>query len=163
MTDRPRCYVASPLGFSEAGRHYYSNVLLPALSDVVKPVDPWELVSDAELADAAARGEEKRMAQTIGDRNRMALQSCLFLVALLDGQEIDAGTAAEVGYGAAAGLKCFGLRSDYRESGEPGATINLQVESFIVLTGGRIAPSLEQLLADLGQAVRATTGGAVSG
>ena len=32
---RPRCYVASPLGFTEAGRDYYARVYLPALATVV--------------------------------------------------------------------------------------------------------------------------------
>ena len=40
---RPRCYVASPLGFTEAGRRYYADVYLPALAEVVTPVDPWTL------------------------------------------------------------------------------------------------------------------------
>jgi hypothetical protein len=39
----PRCYVASPLGFTEAGRCYYGDVYLPALNSVVTPVDPWSL------------------------------------------------------------------------------------------------------------------------
>src|SRR3954454_21843897 len=40
---RPRCYIASPLGFSEAGRYYYSEVYLRGLARVVDPVDPWSL------------------------------------------------------------------------------------------------------------------------
>ena len=146
MAHRPRCYVASPLGFSEAGRHYYSHVLLPALRGLVEPVDPWALIPQAEIAEAAARGEEEQMAKTIGEANCKELRTCEFLIAVLDGQEIDAGTAAEVGYGSAVGLTCFGLRTDYRETGEPGATVNLQVESFITLSGGRIATRLEELL-----------------
>jgi nucleoside 2-deoxyribosyltransferase len=162
MKDRPRCYVASPLGFSEAGRHWYREVYLPALRQFVEPVDPWALISDAEVAEAASNGEEQRMARTIGERNREALQSCELLVAFLDGQEVDAGTAAEVGFGAAYGLKCFGLRSDYRQSGEPGATINLQVEAFIAMSGGRIVRSLEELLDELRKAAGRTPDPAVS-
>ena len=160
MTDRPRCYVASPLGFSEIGRQYYANVLLPALGEIVEPIDPWDLIPGTKIAEAAARGDEIRMAQEIGEANSRALKRCEFLVAVLDGQEIDAGTAAEVGYGSGLGLRCFGLRSDYRQTGEPGARVNLQVESFIVRSGGRIASSLEELLADLAQAKRALAGGA---
>jgi transketolase len=40
---RPRCYVASPLGFTAAGRLWNDQVLLPALREVVDPVDPWAL------------------------------------------------------------------------------------------------------------------------
>jgi nucleoside 2-deoxyribosyltransferase len=155
MAGRISCYVASPLGFSEAGRLYYSTVLMPALSEVVEPVDPWSLVPQDQIAEAAERGEEARIARTIGDANREALESCEFLVAVLDGQEIDAGTAAEVGYGSARGLRCFGLRTDYRQSGEPGATVNLQVEAFITFSGGRIASSLDDLISDLRRAIDA--------
>jgi nucleoside 2-deoxyribosyltransferase len=129
----PRCYLASPLGFSEAGRHYYSQVYLPALAAVVEPVDPWALTTPAD----------------IGRRNAEAIKSCTLLAALLDGQEVDAGTAAEVGYAAALGLRCYGLRTDLRESGEPGATVNLQVEWFITASGGAIVSTLDELVAAL--------------
>jgi nucleoside 2-deoxyribosyltransferase len=153
MLAKLRCYVASPLGFSEAGRHYYTGVLLPALREIVEPVDPWALVSDAELAEAARTGGERALAAEIGRRNTEALGSCELLVAVLDGQEVDAGTAAEIGYASALGLLCLGLRTDHRETGEAGATVNLQLESFLVASGGGISGSLEELLAALSDAV----------
>ncbi len=146
MGVRSRCYVASPLGFTEAGRHYYEHVLLPALAEVVEPVDPWILVSDSELDEARAKGTERELAAEIGRRNAEAIKSCKLLVAVLDGQELDSGTAAEVGYASALGIRCFGLRTDHRKSGEIGATVNLQVESFLVTSGGFIADSLESLV-----------------
>lgn len=145
----PRCYVASPLGFSEPGRHYYAEVFLPALGRFIEPVDPWALVSDQEILDAVQDGRQREFAAEIGQRNLEALRSCQMLVAVLDGQEIDSGTAAEIGFAAALKLRCFGLRTDHRSSGEPGATVNLQVEAFVVSTGGRIASSLDELLADI--------------
>ena len=145
----PRCYVASPLGFSESGRHYLREVLLPRLRAVVTPVDPWALTTPQEVADAAARGEARAMALEIGRRNSAAIRSCTLLAAYLEGQEPDAGTVAEVGYGAALGLTCFGLRTDFREAGEAGVVVNLQVESFIVESGGRICASLDELVAAL--------------
>jgi nucleoside 2-deoxyribosyltransferase len=145
--------VASPLGFSEAGRHYYEQVFLPALAKVIEPVDPWALVSQREIDDALAAGTEKGFAAEIGSRNTKALESCELLVAVLDGQEIDSGTAAEVGYASAKGLLCFGLRTDHRQTGERGARINLQVEAFLVMSGGSIANSLDDLIVALRQAV----------
>jgi nucleoside 2-deoxyribosyltransferase len=138
MSWKPRCYVASPLGFSEPGRLYYEQVLLPTLRSAVEIVDPWTLVSADEIARAAELGEERKFAQEIGRRNSEALAGSQLLVAVLDGQELDSGTAAEVGYASALGLTCFGLRSDFRQTGEPGATVNLQVETFILRSGGRI-------------------------
>jgi nucleoside 2-deoxyribosyltransferase len=149
---RPRCYVASPLGFSEAGRHYLRSVYLPALARVVQPVDPWALTTEEEVAAARASGRDREMSLEIAARNTAAIRSCELLAAYLDGQEPDAGTVAEVGYGAALGLTCFGLRTDLRQAGEPGVAVNLQVEGFVVQSGGRVCTSLEDLVAALAQA-----------
>ena len=78
-----------------------------------------------------------------------AIRGSQLLIAQLDGQEVDAGTAAEVGYGAALGMPCVGVRSDLRASGEPGMHVNLQLEAFIVQSGGFIASSLDELVARL--------------
>jgi len=145
--DKPRCYIASPLGFSEAGRHYYREVLLPALREIVEPVDPWALVTDEEIIAAAEAGNQRQMAAEIGRRNKEALTNCRLLLAILDGQELDSGTAAEIGYASALGLTCLGLRTDHRETGEAGARVNLQVEAFIVMSGGEIAGGLDECLA----------------
>jgi nucleoside 2-deoxyribosyltransferase len=162
MGARPHCYVASPLGFTEAGRHYYQGTLLPALAVVIEPVDPWVLVSDAELAEARANGTERELAAEIGVRNTEALKSCELLVAVLDGQELDSGTAAEVGYASALGIRCFGLRTDHRKSGEVGAKVNLQVESFLVTSGGSIADSLESLVEALRGQIESNASGRVA-
>ena len=149
----PRCYVASALGFTHAGAHYYEHVYLPALRTVVTPVDPWSLSTAQEVAEARAAQRERDFALEIGARNADAIRTCTLLVAHLDGQEVDAGTAAEVGYASALGLRCFGLRTDLRESGEPGVSVNLQVEHFIVTSGGALCTSLDALLEALGAAV----------
>lgn len=146
MGERPRCYVASPLGFTEAGRHYYADVYLPALAQVVEVVDPWALTQPWEIEQALAARRERDIALEIGRRNTEAIRSCTLLAAHLDGQEADAGTVAEVGYAAALGLTCFGLRTDLRQSGELGVAVNLQVEAFILESGGRIASSLDELV-----------------
>jgi nucleoside 2-deoxyribosyltransferase len=153
---RRRCYVASPLGFTEAGRDYYTRVLLPALASVVEPVDPWGLTSAEELARAAAEGREAELALVIGRRNAEAIRSCALLAAVLDGQELDSGTAAEVGYAAALGVRCYGLRTDLRRSGEPGAQVNLQVQAFIHDSGGTLLGTLEDLVSALAQAPAGT-------
>ena len=152
MNSLPRCYVASPLGFSEAGRHYYAEVFLPALGGVVAPVDPWSLTTPEEVEGARAAGRERDLALEIGARNAEAIRGCRLLAAYLDGQEVDSGTAAEVGFAAGLGLRCYGLRTDLRESGEPGVRMNLQVEHFVVANGGRVCASLEELVAELGAA-----------
>jgi nucleoside 2-deoxyribosyltransferase len=149
VSERPLCYVASPLGFTASGRNYYESLLLPALAEVVQPVDPWALTSAAEWDAAHREGRVRELALQVGSRNSEAIRGCTLLIAILDGQEIDAGTAAEVGYGAALGLTCLGLRTDLRITGEPGTTVSLQVESFIDQSGGQIFRQLEDLLAHL--------------
>jgi nucleoside 2-deoxyribosyltransferase len=139
-----RCYVASPLGFTEAGRDYYERVYLPALATVVEPVDPWSL----DMVTPPGASERDR-ALAIGRANVEAIRSCELLVAQLDGQEPDSGTVAELGYGAGLGLRCYGVRSDMRQSGEPGVAVNLQVETFVVDSGGAMCATLEQLVAAL--------------
>jgi nucleoside 2-deoxyribosyltransferase len=143
---RPRCYVASPLGFTEPGRDYYARCYLPALAEHVEPVDPWALASPDEFAAARAHGRERALGIEVGTRNAAAIRGARLLVAHLDGQEVDAGTAAEVGYAAALGLPCLALRSDLRASGEPGMHVNLQLEAFVMLSGGFVAGSLADLV-----------------
>jgi nucleoside 2-deoxyribosyltransferase len=142
---RPRCYVASPLGFSEAGREYYATRYLPALAEHVEPVDPWALTAAGEFVAARAEGREYELAIEVGARNGEAIRGAQLVIAQLDGQEVDAGTASEVGYAAALGVPCLAIRSDLRASGEPGMHVNLQLEAFIVLSGGFVAESLEEL------------------
>lgn len=158
MDAKPRCYIASPLGFADSGRLYYESALLPALSELIEPVDPWMLATDEEFQEALRSGRTGPFAAEVARRNIGALRNSELLVAVLDGQEVDSGTAAEVGFAAGLSLPCFGLRTDRRDSGEPGATVNLQVEGFIALTGGRVAGSLDALLADLRDHLR-TRGG----
>ena len=146
---RPRCYVASPLGFSEAGREYYAQHYLPALAEHVEPVDPWALTAADEFAAARAAGREYELGIQVGARNAEAIRGAQLVIAQLDGQEVDAGTASEVGYAAALGRPCLAVRSDLRSSGEPGMHVNLQLEAFVVLSGGFVTGSLRELLARL--------------
>jgi nucleoside 2-deoxyribosyltransferase len=155
---RPRAYIASPLGFSEAGRDYYATRYLPALAEHVEPVDPWALTAPEEFAAAREQDRLHELGIEVGARNAGAIRGAQLLVAQLDGQEVDAGTAAEVGYAVALGLPCLAIRSDLRASGEPGMRVNLQLEAFVVLSGGFVAGSLAELVERLA-ALRAAGAG----
>lgn len=152
MSGPPRTYLASPLGFTEAGRAYYAATLLPALAGVAEVVDPWSLTSPAEVAELQAARRHHELNTRIGARNAEAIRSCTRMIAVLDGQEPDSGTCAEIGYAAALGLRVDGLRTDWRQAGEEGAIVNLQVQYFVEASGGRIAGSLDELVALLGDA-----------
>lgn len=122
------------------------RVLLPALGAVVEVVDPWALSGAAEFADAARDGRLGAFIAEVGRRNAAAIDGCDLVAACLDGQEVDSGTAAEVGYAAARGITVHGLRTDLRRAGEEGAVVNLQVQAFIAMSGGRIAADLDELV-----------------
>ncbi len=144
--DRRRCYVASPLGFIDAGRKYYYEHYLPALEAVVLPIDPWAMVSQADVAQAKEEGRLRELWLDAGQRNLDAIAGCDLLVAWLDGQEVDSGTATEIGYAAGKGIRCFGMRSDLRQAGEEDMAVNLQVEATVISSGGRVAASLAELV-----------------
>jgi nucleoside 2-deoxyribosyltransferase len=146
---RPRAYIASPLGFSEVGRTYYAERYLPALREHVEPADPWTLSLPREFEAARAACREHELGLEVGARNIAAIAASQLLIAHLDGQEVDAGTASEVGYAAALGLPCLAVRSDLRASGEPGMSVNLQLEAFVTLSGGFVARSLDELVTRL--------------
>ena len=146
---RPRAYIASPLGFSEAGRAYYAERYLPALRRHVEPVDPWTLSLAEEFEAAAAAGRKREFGLEVGMRNAEAIRGAQLLIAHLDGQEVDAGTASEVGFAAACGVPCLAVRSDLRSSGEPGMSVNLQVEAFVEMSGGFVVRSLDELVSEL--------------
>jgi nucleoside 2-deoxyribosyltransferase len=142
--------VASPLGFTQAGRDYYERVYLPTLATVVEPVDPWSLINSDEVAAAQASALTREMSLAIGRRNSEAIRASDMLVAYLDGQ--DHGTVGELGFAAGLGKPCFGLRTDMREAGGSG-TVGIQIEAFVLESGGTIYSSLEDLVAGLREAV----------
>src|SRR4051794_21133183 len=68
------------------------------------------------------------------------------VLAVLDGADVDSGTAAEIGYAAALGIPVVGLRTDLRVTGDNAATIvNLQVEFFLAAVCTEVAPALAEL------------------
>ena len=72
------------------------------------------------------------------------------LVAILDGADVDSGTAAEIGYAFARGKLIVGYRGDSRVSADnEGGVINLQVEYFIRQSGGTIVSRYEDLAPSL--------------
>ena len=155
-----RVYVASPLGFSEAWRMFYADRLLPAVRAAGhEPVDPWALTSGAEIAAVAGmpEGPARRAAwrglnERVAARNADAIDSCDAVLAVLDGTDVDSGTAAEVGYACARGKPVVGYRGDARTAGDnEGSAVNLQVEYFIRRTGGDLFTSLEAAIARIGR------------
>jgi len=155
---KPVVYLAGPLGFAESGRDFQNCQLIPLIKGAGFDVlNPWELTSK-DLIRAAADleyGIERRRKWqevnfTIGTNNAEAIRRSDLLVAVLDGPDVDSGTAAEIGFASALGKPIVGYRSDLRISADnEGATVNLQVEYFVRKTGGTIVRDLDSLREEL--------------
>ncbi len=150
----PTLYIASPLGFSEAGRAFSETTLLPLIRRAgYEVLDPWTLTSEARLDAVRAMPEGARRREAwlaasleIGATNRDAIDRSDGLIAVLDGTGVDSGTAAEIGYAYARGKRMLGYRGDGRASGDnEGVVVNLQVEYFIRASGGDIVRSAGEL------------------
>lgn len=147
-----KVYVASPLGFTEAGRVFYRERLLPALEDAgIEPLDPWTWEADylhvSKLEVAAQRSALETLNRRVGQRNEDLIRESAAVLAVLDGEDVDSGTAAEVGFASALGRPVVGWRSDLRSGGDnPAAVVNIQVEHFIVQSGGTIERELRDAI-----------------
>ena len=149
-----KIYLASPFGFSEAGRKFYYEEFIPLIiKRGLDVIDPWKLTPPAEIKQIEAMdyGKEKRAAWQkqnleMGKRNSEAIKSSDGMVAVLDGVDIDSGTASEIGYAYGLGKIILGYRGDFRLSSDnEGCIINLQVEYFIRDSGGEIVNTTEKL------------------
>ncbi|GAB6042895.1 nucleoside 2-deoxyribosyltransferase [Endothiovibrio diazotrophicus] len=139
-------YLAGPL-FSQAERAWHREtrrLLLERARELQREVEvvwPYELIDQREI-DALgdrARGEIFR-------RCREGLERCDLLLALLDGAQVDDGTAWEIGYfyrSAMDGRRIIGIRTDFRQAGESaGAVVNAMIE----MACAQIVDSRERLL-----------------
>jgi nucleoside 2-deoxyribosyltransferase len=154
MTAKVPIYLAGPLGFSEAGRHFYNTVLIPYVRGLgCEVLDPWTL-TDARRIQAvqgmpygpAKRDAWRSLNLEMGATNRAAIDAARGVLAILDGTDVDSGTAAEIGYAFARGKIIVGYRGDFRLSADnEGSTVNLQVEYFIRASGGTIVDRYEDL------------------
>lgn len=145
MNPTSSVYVASPLGFSVPTRLFYETRLLTDLAAAGFAIlDPWALPPGADVHDPVDP-------MVVGERNALMIQRADAVLAILDGSDVDSGTAAEVGFAAALEKPVVGYRTDIRQAGEAGAVVNLQVEYFIRVTGGRITTSIEEALALLAE------------
>jgi nucleoside 2-deoxyribosyltransferase len=82
--------------------------------------------------------------------NLDAMKDCDLMVAILDGPQVDDGTAWEVGYFFSQGKRIIGIRTDFRRAGESNASIvNLMVEfscQAVVTSLEELASWLERFL-----------------
>jgi nucleoside 2-deoxyribosyltransferase len=147
-------YLASPLGFAESTRAFMAE-LVAELSPVVGVLNPWD---DTRFADDIKRAptivdpvERRALLATIntglGAKNAENIRAADGMVAVLDGIDVDSGTAAEIGYAYGLGKRIYGLRTDFRLTGENEVSVvNLQVRYFIDDSGGTLVTTAADLL-----------------
>ncbi len=149
-------YLANPLGFSEAGSRFIREIMTPELArQGLELVNPFDLVDPAKVdalhameAGAARREAWRALNAEIGAVNVAAIDRCHAMLAVLDGSDVDSGTASEIGYAFARGKRIVGYRGDFRSAAEnEGSIVNLQVEYFIRASGGTIVTNVADIAA----------------
>jgi nucleoside 2-deoxyribosyltransferase len=149
-------YLASPLGFSEAGVGFIREVLTPELTrlggHVVNPfdlIDPNRIREISSMPVGSDRVSAWRLLNAeIGKLNQENIDKCDVVFAVLDGPDVDSGTASEIGYAYARQKLIMGYRGDFRLSADnEGGIVNLQVEHFIRASGGTIVSKVSEIAA----------------
>lgn len=148
-------YLASPLGFAGSTHAFMADLvtLLRTVTTVINPWDDTRFVDDfAEIAAIDSVAERERRLAVIntelGRANTQSIDSADAVFAVLDGVDVDSGTAAEIGYAFARGKHVCGLRTDFRLAGDNhGSVVNLQVQYFIEASGGAIVTTGDEFVA----------------
>jgi nucleoside 2-deoxyribosyltransferase len=146
-------YLASPLGFSPELKSYRDKIKRRLTELGCTILDPWDpkfhkVIEEARaIQDWSARiAAFKEIAGRIGKANEDMIRSCDIVLGVLDGPELDSGTVSEIGFGAGLGKKCYGLRTDFRNSGDfDGVPINLQVLYWIEVSGGKLFRRIDEI------------------
>jgi len=117
-------YLAAPL-FSDAECDF-NSMLRDKLEGISMSVFlPQEHSNDID-------SERDARQESIFSKNMAAIDKADILVAVLDGVDVDSGTAWEIGYAYALGKPVYGLRTDFRTLGIEGV-VNLMIERSVVL------------------------------
>jgi nucleoside 2-deoxyribosyltransferase len=145
-------YLAGPDGFTEPGRLFHAQVLVPKVTAAGwRRLDPWDYL-DKPPGPADGVAQPPPDGYAIGRRNADLIDAADAVLANLEGTDVDSGTAAEIGYAFGRGIPVVGFRADDRRTGENlGTTVNLQVEYFIRASGGAVHDNLDDAIAALGR------------
>lgn len=116
-------YLAAPL-FSEAECDFNRKLRDEIISAGFKVFLPQE--------DSNNIKDMKDRQKIIFNKNLKGIENSDILVAVIDGADVDSGTAWEIGFAFAKGKPLLGLRTDFRTLGIEGA-VNLMIERSVVL------------------------------
>ncbi len=116
-------YLAAPL-FSEAELDFNRK-----LRDEIKVAGFKVFLPQEDSNNVKDRDDRQKV---IFSKNETAIQNSDIIAAVLDGTDVDSGTAWEIGYAYALGKPILGLRTDFRTLGVEG-TVNLMIERSIIM------------------------------
>ncbi|MHC1713715.1 MAG: nucleoside 2-deoxyribosyltransferase [Solidesulfovibrio sp.] len=119
-----RVYLAGPL-FTMAERRFMAHLrdLAGDLSGVVA-LWPGDFFANDDLLAMGPNAKEH-----IFRGCAAGLEGCDLVAAVLDGTQVDDGTAWEIGYAFARGIPVWGLRTDFRGGGDtPHSLVNCMIE-----------------------------------
>lgn len=119
-----KIYLAAPL-FSKAECDFNSN-LRNELTDA-----GYKVFLPQEDSNNIKEKKEDRQ-NIIFSKNLTGIDNSDIMIAVLDGSDVDSGTAWEIGFAFAKGKSVLGLRTDFRTMGMEG-TVNLMIERSVVL------------------------------
>lgn len=152
-TNMLKVYLASPLGFFSELKSYRDKIRRRLAELGCTVLDPWDGPFRPAIEEASAIQDWstritafKQIAGEIGKSNEDTIRSCDVVFGVVDGPEVDSGTASEIGFAAALGKTCYGPRTDFRNCGDfDGIPVNLQVLYWIESSGGRLFRRIEEI------------------
>lgn len=119
-------YQAGPL-FTRAEIMWHKDLTLRLERAGYTVIWPGALLTDEQIREAGEAGPG-----LIYETCRSAIDRCTAMVALLDGPQVDDGTAWEIGYAHAKGIPVYGIRTDLRRAGEtPHSAINSVIQGSL--------------------------------
>jgi len=151
---RKTIYLASPLGFATSTTAFMHD-LAARLRNEVDVLNPWDdqrfaeefLALEREDSFSARTGRLSAINSELGRANTESINRADGVFAILDGVDVDSGTAAEIGYAFALGKRVCGLRTDFRLAGDNhGSIVNLQVQYFIEQSGGHVVTTVDSFV-----------------
>ena len=123
MSKKKKIYLAGPL-FTHAELEYNRKI-----RDLLAKKDFLVFLPQEDAEDAIDQ-REKQNQERIFKKCVEGVDSSDFVVAILDGVDVDSGTAWEVGYAYAKGKPVVGLRTDFRSLSN--GIVNLMIEMAII-------------------------------
>ena len=132
-------YLAAPL-FSDVECDFNSK-----LRDELEGLGMSVFLPQEHSNDTNAQRDARQ--EGIFNKNVATIDETDMMVAVLDGVDVDSGTAWEIGYAYARGLPVYGMRTDFRTLGIEG-TVNLMIEQSVVMCMG-VGELVERLRLDV--------------